>query len=1127
MESRELVNVFEADERVKRLIQSCSVERCVQHLRGLAGSSAAFVLSALFKNTSKLFFVILPNKEEAAYFLNDLENINGTEGIHFYPESYRRAYQSRTTDNSNILLRTEALNQIAAGQARCIVTYPEALSEKVITREQIQSKTLRLQVGEAVDLDFITDVLIDYDFERADFVYEPGQFALRGGIVDVFSYSDDLPYRIEFSGDHVESIRSFNPDDQLSVKKYDQIQIIPNIEQKTTGEVRKSILEFIPDDTCLWIADIAKTEHILDEIFAQTENDYATIAPEVKQVPPAELFINALNFRNQLSGFGITEFGTAFYTKADNNYQFDFQPQPPTHKDFNILLQNLSENQKRAVTNYIFSDQPRQIERLHSIFADLKPRQQTAENEEVKALFEPQYYAITAGFTSMEFGIACFADHVIFDRYKRFKIKSQFSSEGTITMKELSNLNPGDFITHIDHGIGRFAGLERIETNGKVQEAVKIIYKDNDVIFVNIHSLHRIAKYSGKEGAIPTLHKLGGTAWQATKAKTKKRIKELAFDLIQLYAKRKAQKGFAYSPDNYMQHELEASFLYEDTPDQSKATADVKKDMEKAWPMDRLVCGDVGFGKTEVAIRAAFKAVCDGKQVAVLVPTTILALQHFKTFAARLKEFPVKVDYINRFKSTKQQKDTLARLAEGKVDILIGTHRIVGNDVKFKDLGLLIVDEEQKFGVSVKEKLKTMKVNVDTLTLTATPIPRTLQFSLMGARDLSIIRTPPPNRYPVVTELHSFKEDIIRDYIHYELQRNGQVYFVHNRVNDIKDVAGMVQRLCPDAKIRIAHGQMDGAELEEVMLQFIEGDFDVLVSTAIVEAGLDVPNANTIIINGAQNFGLSDLHQLRGRVGRSNKKAFCCLLSPPLHTLTEEARKRLRAIIEFSDLGSGFNISMRDLDIRGSGDILGAEQSGFINDIGYETYQKILNEAIRELKDNEFAALFKEEEEEAQKHGKNWADDCIIDTDMEILLPATYVDNITERLSLYKDLDNINDEQGIVNFETMLRDRFGPLPTPVVELLNTISLRNLAKSIGIEKLTLKNSIMICSFVNKDAYYQSPVFAAVLSNIQSLNDAEMKQKNDKLSITFRRVMNVETAINKLKKLAGIHDIVLNQ
>ena len=1111
-----ILHKFLVSEQIKNGARLLELDKSALQVKGLSGSAGAFVISALQELSAKNVIAILPDKEEAAYFFNDLEVLLPSKNVLFFPASFRRAYQTEDTDNANIMLRTEVLEKIAQNSADIIVTYPSALSEKVVTKEKIAEVTLSLKKGEAVDLDFITDVLIEYDFEREDFVYEPGQFALRGGIVDVFSYSDDLPYRIEFDGDKVYSIRTFNPEDQLSVKELTEAKIIPNIENKRSETLRQSFFEFIGDDTVLLLDEPNQLQSLMQDVMDKAEKEFERLSGVLKRARPEELFLSAHEFEKQSAQFSRIIYGN-YNDKADAYIDLHCEPQPVINKNFELLLQAMEVSAGKGNTNYILSDAEKQIERLTAIFEDLERTKNKGQTNTFQQLFVPIKGSLNDGFICSELGVAVFCDHRIFDRYRKFKLKSQFTKDQAITIKELGNLEPGDYITHIDHGIGVFAGLEKTEVNGKIQEAVKLVYKDKDVLYVSIHSLHRIAKYTGKEGTSPSLHKLGGTAWAATKAKTKKRIKELAFDLIKLYAKRKAEKGFAFQSDTYLQHELEASFIYEDTPDQNKATKDVKTDMEKPWPMDRLVCGDVGFGKTEVAIRAAFKAATDGKQVAVLVPTTILALQHYKTFSSRLKDFPVTVDYINRFKTTKAQKETLEKLADGKVDIIIGTHRLAGKDIKFKDLGLLIVDEEQKFGVSVKDKLKTLKANVDSLTLTATPIPRTLQFSLMGARDMSIIRTAPPNRYPIVTELLSFNEEAIRDAVHYELSRNGQVFFIHNRVNDIRDIAGMVQRLVPQARIRVAHGQMGGEELEEVMLEFIEGEFDVLVSTAIVEAGLDVPNANTIIINQAQNFGLSDLHQLRGRVGRSNKKAFCYLITPPLTVLTDEARKRMKAIVEFSELGSGFNISMRDLDIRGAGDLLGGEQSGFINDIGYETYQRILNETIAELKENEFAELFKEEN---NRPDKTWIDDCVIDTDLEILIPSDYVDNITERLSLYKELDSLSTNTELDEFSEKMRDRFGPLPIQVRELIETMRMRLLAQQIGIEKIILKNQTLILQFTSKSEYYNSTIFGQVLNYLQTKKQGEMKQKNDKLNIVFKPIKTVYESLVILQEIMSL-------
>lgn len=1087
-------------------------------LKGVIGSGASFIVAATYQHSYKTHLLILGDKEEAAYFLNDLENLLGSEQVLFFPASYRMPYQHEEIDNSNILLRAEVLNKINTGKKHiCIVTYPEALTEKVVTKSHLSKNTLELKSGEKISIDFIADVLIEYGFDRVDYVIEPGQFSIRGGIVDIFSFSNDNPYRIEFLGNEVDSIRSFDCTSQLSIQKLIHCTIIPNVQTKLLQESRQTFLEFIPEGAVLWFNNYQLASERIEKAFSIAETEFNKLDSVIEQLAPKELYIDKDTFARQVLSFPIVEFGKQFSHSATHTITYDFLPQPSFNKNFTYLNDNLKSNIRHKLTNIIFSDTAKQIERLYKIFEDISPKK-----SEEPELFTPILLSIHEGFIDNDLKLACYTDHQVFDRYHRFKLKSSFNKKNeALTLKELKGLNPGDYITHIDYGVGRYGGLETIEVNGKNQETIRLVYKDNDVVNISIHSLHRIAKYSGKEGTEPKINKLGTNTWATLKQKTKKRVKELAYDLIQLYAKRKALKGFKYTPDSYLQNELEASFIYEDTPDQIKATADFKKDMENEWPMDRLVCGDVGFGKTEIAVRAAFKAVCDSKQVAVLVPTTILASQHYKTFKERLKDFPCKVDYINRFKSAKDQKITLEKLEKGEIDILIGTHGIVGKNVKFKDLGLMIIDEEQKFGVGVKDKLKTLKTNVDTLTLTATPIPRTLQFSMMGARDLSVINTPPPNRYPVQTELHTFNEEIIRDAVMFEVSRGGQVFFVHNRVQNIMDVAGMISRLCPDVKVAIGHGQMDGDKLEEMMLAFVEGEYDVLVATTIIESGLDISNANTIIINQAHMFGLSDLHQMRGRVGRSNKKAFCYLLTTPVSLLTPEARKRLKAIEEFSDLGSGFHIAMRDLDIRGAGNLLGGEQSGFINEIGFEMYQKILNEAVMELR---------EEHEELRattvggthqytgtKHG-TYVNDCAIDTDMEILIPDSYVNNITERLHLYRQLNDAKDEAELEKYAIDLNDRFGPIPEATNELIHTIRLRWLAMEIGFEKLLLKNNRVVGYFVQNanSPYYQSEAFTKVLKFVQhNQRICKMKETNGKLSLSFENIKSIDAAIKALK------------
>ncbi len=1081
-------------------------------LKGLIGSSIAMVAGCVFDITRGIYLFILPEKETAAYFLNDLERIFGerTEDyarkkVLFFPTSYKRPYEIEKIDNTNVLLRTEVLNRISGGARKlAIVTYPEALSEKVITKQYLSRNTLKLKSGEKVNMDFTIDLLTEYEFERADFVVEPGQFSVRGGIIDIFPFSNDSPFRIEYFGDEVDSIRTFDTQSQLSKYKVDRITIIPNVQNRAIQEKRESFLNYIPQSTKIWIDDPDFAVDRIIEEFEKAKTAYDNLKAELTYLPPDELFNDHRTFYKDLIQHSLIEFGKQFHFKDIETIYFDTNPQPSFNKNFELLIQNLKENTNKGYKNIFLSENPSQIKRLYAIIEDIEKTTDIKERID----FTPVNLSLHEGFIDNLTKLACYTDHQIFERYQRFYLRDSFKAKEALTIKELYDLKPGDYVTHIDHGVGRFEGLEKIDVNGKEQEAIRLIYKNNDLLYISIHSLHRIAKYIGKDGTVPQLNKLGSNAWSRLKSRTKKKVKDIAKDLIKLYAERKSSEGKQFPPDTYLQHELEASFIYEDTPDQLKATKDVKNDLEKEYPMDRLICGDVGFGKTEIAIRAAFKVVAESKQVAVLVPTTILALQHYKTFSDRLSDFPVQVDYINRFKSTKKQKETLSDLRNGKINILIGTHRLLSKDIQFKDLGLLIIDEEQRFGVSAKEKLKQLKVNVDTLTLTATPIPRTLQFSLMGARDLSIINTPPPNRYPVQTEVRSFSEEVIRDGIMYEVSREGQVYFVHNRIQNILDVKGMVERFCPDVKIAVAHGQMEGAKLERIMLDFIEGAYDVLISTTIIESGLDIPNVNTIFINDAQNYGLSDLHQLRGRVGRSNKKAFCYLLSPPLSALTSDARKRLRAIEEFAELGSGFNIAMRDLDIRGAGNILGAEQSGFISEIGFEMYQKILDEAVMELKEEEFKDVFKSDKPD------QYVKDCVIETDLSIMIPDDYITNIAERLSLYKELDNVENEDELMKFQEKLIDRFGPVPPQTSELINTIRLRWKARRIGFEKLVMKNQRLRGYFTsNQDSpYYQSKIFTGVLKYVQqNPSRCRMKEARNKLTLSFPYVKTVNDAL----------------
>lgn len=1082
-------------------------------LKGLTGSALSFVIAETFKKADTPFLLIMDDKEEAAYQLNDLELLIGENDVLFYPGSYRRPYQIEETDNANVLLRAEVLNRInSRKKPAVIVTYPDALFEKVVTRRELDKNTQKLQLGDTLSLDFLNEILFEYQFKRVDFVTGPGEFSVRGGIVDVFSFSNDEPYRIEFFGDEVESIRTFDVETQLSTGSVKKITIIPNVENKFLNEAREGFLKYISPKTIVFVKNLELLFGKMDSLFGKAEESFQNLSKEIKHAEPSELFVSSASLREQLQDFGLVQMtGSGIQgipTAHLEEITFHTQPQPVFNKKFDLLLENLNDNHNKGLANYIFCSTEQQAKRFHDIFGEI--------GREVH--YETVVFPLFQGFVDKDLNIACYTDHQIFDRYHKFHLKNGYAKKQAITLKELNKLEIGDYVTHIDHGIGRFGGLQKIQVEGKPQEAIKLVYGDRDILYVSIHSLHKISKFNGKDGTPPKIYKLGSGAWKKLKEKTKSRVKKIAFDLIKVYAKRRLEKGYQYSPDSYLQLELEASFLYEDTPDQGKSTEDIKLDMESERPMDRLVCGDVGFGKTEVAIRAAFKAVDNGKQVAVLVPTTILAFQHHRTFTERLKDMPVTVDYLNRFRTAKERKETLENLESGKVDIIIGTHQLVNKNVKFKDLGLLIVDEEQKFGVSVKDKLKSIKENVDVLTLTATPIPRTLQFSLMAARDLSVINTPPPNRYPIESEVIHFSEEIIRDAVSYEIQRGGQVFFIHNRIENIKEVAGMLQRLVPDAKIGIGHGQMEGKKLESLMLAFMNGEFDVLVSTTIVESGLDVTNANTIFINNANNFGLSDLHQMRGRVGRSNKKAFCYFIIPPYDMMTNDARKRIQALEQFTELGSGFNIAMKDLEIRGAGDILGGEQSGFINEIGFDAYQKILAEAIDELKENEFKDLY----EKVQGTKKDYVKDTQIDADFELLFPDDYVNNVTERLNLYTELNLIKDENGLKKFEAELKDRFGELPTPAVDLMDSVRIKWIAHSLGLEKVVMKKGKLIGYFIadQHSGFYQSDVFTQVLQFVQSRGDlCKIKEKQTRnglrLLLVFDRITSIKKALKALQ------------
>jgi len=1114
LDRQSFLAIYQSDPIFQTLAhQLASKEKFRLQIRGLSGSLDMVLLACFFEKKEGFHLIIAQDKEEAAYLNSDLQNLLGIDEHLVFPGSFKRPYQYDEVDNANVLMRAEKLNQIleTRGKSRILITYPEAIYEKVINKRSLVDNTFSARVGESVDMEFVTEVLVSYDFERTDFVYEPGQFAIRGGILDVFSFSNEHPYRLELFGKEIESIRTFDPETQLSIASVAVISLIPNVQTKLLQEVRQSFLSFLPEEATIWIKDFQLTLDVMDECFHKAEQAFNQIVAQTKSetllLKPTDLFDQGKDLKANLEKFSTVEFGRQFYLKTDQKVSWESQPQPSFNKNFDLLVANLSDNEKQGFLNLVTAENEKQIARLLGIFHELDPTLQV----------QSMQLGLREGFVDKQGKIVCYTDHQLFERFHRYKTRAKASKSKALTIKELKSLHPGDYIVHVDYGVGRFAGLEKVDVGGKMQEAVRLIFRDDDLLYVNVHSLHKISKYSGQEGQVPSMSKLGSPEWENKKSRVKKQVKDIAKDLISLYAKRRSASGFAFSNDSVLQVELESSFIYEDTPDQASATFDVKADMEKTYPMDRLVCGDVGFGKTEVAIRAAFKAVNDRKQVAVLVPTTILAMQHFQTFSERLENYPVKVEYINRFRSAKEIKDIIAQVKSGEIDILIGTHKIVNKEIEFKDLGLLIIDEEQKFGVKVKDQLKNLRVNVDVLTLTATPIPRTLHFSLMGARDLSVIATPPPNRQPVTTEVQTFQEAVIRDAVAYELRRGGQVFFVHNRVGEIDSIANLIMKLVPDARVIGAHGQMDGKKLEKIMVDFINHEYDVLVSTNIIESGLDIPNANTIIINRAHMFGLSDLHQMRGRVGRSNKKAFCYLLTSPMSGLTAEARKRLQTLEEFSDLGDGFKVAMKDLDIRGAGNLLGAEQSGFITDLGFEMYHKILDEAVQELKENEFAALF---ETDLAEKVKVLVQDCTIETDLELLIPEGYVSNISERLGLYSKLDAIKNEEALSKFATMLMDRFGPFPQVVNDLMETVRLRWLAEKLGIEKLVLKGRQMKCYLLpsSRDDFYSSAVFGKIMKFAQGHSkDCKIKEHKNRLILTLEGVPTIQKAQKMLLEM----------
>ena len=1105
-----------------RIAMSTGKENPLQvFLQNLNGSSAAFVLQSIFSNpkTKHLnHIVVLNDAEESAYFFNSIESVTEALDLFYFPSSFKSPHNFSALNPSHVMLRTEALTKISmGGNKKIIVTYPEALFEKVVLAKTLQQNIIQIKTNDNLNLNGLMQQMVDYGFERTDFVYEPGQFALRGGILDIYSFGNEKPYRIELFGEDVDSIRLFDPASQLSERKLLQVNIIPNVTTQFEDTEKIPLLDFLAKDTIVWLKDwdvirqkgLDQQEAVETFITHHAAMNKADENDSHKKESHIDDFETVLATEARLSSHTLIEWGFHAHLTTQK-IAFNTQAQPVFNRQFQYLITNLQDFHKQGYVLYLFAEQAKQLERLHAIFTDLKTDIQ----------FIPIVKSIHEGFIDHDHKMVCYTDHQIFQRYHKYKVKQAYSKSKAITLRTLRDLQPGDYVTHIDHGVGVYSGLQKIEVNGHTQEAVRIIYKDSDILYVNINSLHKISKYTGKEGAPPKVNKLGSDAWVKLKDKTKAKVKAIAFDLIKLYAHRKSQAGFAFTPDNYMIHELEASFMYEDTIDQAKAIADVKKDMEQPSPMDRLVCGDVGFGKTEVAIRAAFKAAIDGKQVAILVPTTILAFQHYKTFKERLKDFPVTIDYLNRFKSAAEKKATIEKVKEGKIDILVGTHGILGKEVAFKDLGLMIIDEEQKFGVGHKEKLKTLRTTVDCLTLTATPIPRTLHFSLMGARDLSIINTAPANRQPIHTEVQVFHEDVIRESIYYETERGGQVFFIHNRVQGLAEMCAMIQKLCPDLSIGFAHGQLEGHQLEEKILDFIERRYDVLVCTNIVESGVDIPNVNTIIVNNAHHFGLSDLHQLRGRVGRSNRKAFCYLLAPPISTLPDDSRKRLQTLEQFSELGSGFQIAMRDLDIRGAGNLLGGEQSGFMADIGFEMYQKILAEAVRELKRTDFQELFKEEISKQD----DFVSDCTIDTDLEIMIPDSYVENIGERLSLYTRLDQSEDDMELEQMKVELMDRFGPLPAPVNDLFVTIQCRRLAISLGFEKMTLKDDTMRCFFINRpdSPYFESDTFKDLLGFTNtSMNNAHFKQVGKTFILIIKDIQGMEACFSTLHKMyAGI-------
>ena len=1129
MQQADFLKLIRGQEPYRDFLKALKRSKTIE-LKGTAGSATALFCVNIALDAGGVHLVIADDRDEAAYFYNDLYGFLDPERVFFFPTAYKRSIEYNKEDPSGLVQRSTVLNAVKNHSDGYLVicTYPEAILEKVVTAQKLRENTLKITKGEKLPIPFIAEVLQKYNFQKVDFVYEPGQYSVRGGIIDIFSFSDNKPYRLDFFDDEIESIRQFDLGSQLSTGTVDAVEILPDTKNAAIATEVESLMKFA-GDAVLWVNDYEFMLKRFADIRVKLLHDMADRGEDPAGID--DRIITRTGFiADTENNTLITVKSASRQRKPDETLVFSAAPQPAFNKNFEVLADNIRDAGQRGYTTYILSENKAQIERLENIFSN------TASTEPVR--FEPLSLTLHAGFTDNNLRANFYTDHQIFDRYHRYTLHKDIDRSEALTIQELNSLKVGDYVTHIDHGVGRYGGLVRTVENGKTTEQIKLVYRDNDVLFVNVHALHRISKYKDKDAEPPKIYKLGSGAWQRLKANTKRHVKDIARELIALYAKRKQSEGFAFSPDSYLQYELEASFMYKDTPDQETATKAVKEDMEQPVPMDRLVCGDVGFGKTEVAMRAAFKAAVDGKQVAVLVPTTVLALQHFRTFSKRFKEFPVRVESLTRAKSTKQVNEILAALKEGKIDIIIGTHKLLGKQVEFKDLGLLIIDEEQKFGVASKEKLRQFRANVDTLTLTATPIPRTLQFSLMGSRDMSVIATPPPNRQPINTEVHPFNDDIIKEAIEFEISRNGQVYFVHNRVHDIHSVRDRIRSLVPQARIAVGHGQMKPEELEKIMMDFIYGEYDVLLATTIIESGIDISNANTMIINNAQNFGLSDLHQLRGRVGRSNRKAFCYLLTPGDEMLTGDARRRLRAIEEFSDLGAGFNIAMQDLDIRGAGNILGAEQSGFIADIGFEAYQKILDEAVRELREETASAPdenavagtgVSDESKPTDALPQTYISDVQIDTDIEAYLPDEYVGNTTEKIALYRELDNITDEDRLRKFEERLRDRFGVLPEPVQELLNIVRIRWIALRLGFEKVILKNGLMIGHFVldQQSAYYKTPLFAGILKYVTA-HPAKFvfKQHNDRLQMTVRQIKGSAQALETLHELYRNAETITN-